>query len=575
MKKRISVGFVRMLLVGIAVCAPALAQSRQDPKAQVDALFSSRYDAHSAGLALGIYRNGALAYAKGYGMADLEHDTPITPQTRFAVASLSKQFTAYSILLLERDGKLRLDDDVRSYLPWVPDFGHTITLRHLIHHTSGLRDQWSLFWLAGKDGSRQSEVLSLVSRQRALNFVPGSEHVYNNTGYTLLAEVVKQVSGMSLRSFTQQRIFAPLGMQQTFFHDDLNEIVRGRANSYCKELFYCKDDRGSWFLDPNSSEIVGATNLMSTAEDQVRWIGYLARPGDKDRALIDSYLSMGTLDDGTPINYGFGLLKGKADGRNVILHTGQDAGFNTVMMYFPDDDFGVSVLANNYTNTIADAEAVARIFLADAPRKTQPGNVARMAVPRRATKADAAALATLEGIYQGPGSAMLMFEHMPEGGIGLKKRVDGTLSAVTLRHDDSVDLGDEARAAGAYYRLQRDGAGRVVTVQDGIAGENGRAFDYLRVVSTAMAPGGWQELLGDYRSPELDITYTVSLDNGVANLKSMWSLSPITLKAAYADVLQGARYFEHLRIERDAQGRVAALLVSNFVDRDIRFERVK
>jgi hypothetical protein len=233
------------------------------------------------------------------------------------------------------------------------------------------------------------------------------------------------------------------------------------------------------------------------------------------------------------------------------------------------------VLANHYTNTIADAEAVARIFLADAPRRTPPGDVARATVPRRASSNDAAALAALEGTYQGPGSAMLMFERMPDGGIGLKKRVDGTPSAITLRQDGSVDLGDEARAAGGYYRLQRDAAGRVVSIRDGIAGDNGRAFEYRRVASTAMAPGGWQELLGDYRSPELDITYTVSLDNGVARLRSMWSLSPITLKPAHADVLQGARYFDHLRVERDAQGRVAALLVSNFVDRDIRFERVK
>ncbi|MHC9085829.1 serine hydrolase domain-containing protein [Luteimonas sp. RIT-PG2_3] len=575
MNTRILAGLACLLLVVAIVCAPVLAQSRKDPQAQVDTLFSSRYDAQGAGLAMGVYRNGALAYAQGYGLADLEHGAPITPTTQFAVASLSKQFTAYSILLLERDGKLDLDDDVRRHLPWVPDFGQVITLRQLIHHTSGLRDQWSLFWLAGKDGSRQSEVISLLSRQRALNFAPGSEHVYNNSGYTLLAEVVKQVSGMSLRSFTQQRIFAPLGMARTFFHDDLNEIVPGRANSYCRDLSYCKDDRGTWFLDPNASEIVGATNLMSTVEDQVRWIGYLARPGDKDRALIDRYLAMGALDDGTPINYGFGLLKGKADGRNVILHTGQDAGFNTVMMLFPDDDFGVSVLANHYTNTIADAEAVARIFLADAPRRTQPGDGGKAVVPRRASSRDAAALAALEGIYQGPGSAMLMFERMPSGGIGLKKRVDGTPSAITLRQDGSVDLGDEARAAGGYYRLQRDAAGRVVSIRDGIAGDNGRAFEYRRVASTAMAPGGWQELLGDYRSPELDITYTVSLDNGVARLTSMWSLSPITLKPAYADVLQGARYFDHLRVERDAQGRVAALLVSNFVDRDIRFERVK
>lgn len=576
MNTRLPAGIARLFLLVVVLCAPALAEPSKNPQAEVDALFSSRYDSQGAGLAVGVYRNGARAYAQGFGMADLEHATPITPRTQFAVASLSKQFTAYSILLLERDGKLRLDDDVRRHLPWVPDFGQAITLRQLIHHTSGLRDQWSLFWLAGKDGSRQIEALSLVSRQRALNFTPGSEHVYNNTGYTLLAEVVKQVSGMSLRSFTQQRIFAPLGMDDTFFHDNINEIVRGRANAYCKDLFYCDDGRGSWFLDPNSSEIVGATNLMSTSEDQIRWIGHLARPGAEDRALIDKFLGMGTLDDGTPINYGFGLLKRRTDGRDIIMHTGQDGGFNTVMMYFPGQDFGVSVLANVSTNTITDAEAVARIFLGDASGKAVAGQrPANAAVPRRVAKIDAAALNAVEGIYQGPGQALLIFERSPDGGLGLKKRVDGTLGPITLRQDGSLDLGDEARAAGGHYKLQRDASGRVVTIQDGKAGENGRVFTYRRVASTVMAPGGWQELLGDYRSPELDITYTVYLDNGVPKLKSIWSLSPITLKPIYADALQGARYFDHLRVERDAQGHVVALLVSNFVDRDIRFEAAR
>src|SRR5579862_9812223 len=203
--------------------------------ASVDALFTTWDQSGAPGAALAVVEDGQIVYTRGYGMANLEYAVPITPSTIFHVASISKQFTSFAINLLALEGRLSLDDDIRTHFPEFGDFGKTITLRHLRHHTSGLRDQWDLLQLAGwrmEDVITEQDILDLAWKQRDLNFAPGAEHLYCNTGYTLLAVIVKRVAGQSLREFAQERIFAPLGMTNTHFHDDHRMVVPNRAYSY-------------------------------------------------------------------------------------------------------------------------------------------------------------------------------------------------------------------------------------------------------------------------------------------------------------------------------------------------------
>ena len=205
-------------LVSLAVVS---AQGPGAAETRVDQVFARWDRPDTPGCAVSVMRDGSLVYAHGYGSANLEYDIPITPSSVFHVASISKQFTAMAVALLVSEGRVSWDDDIRRYVPEVPDFGSPITLRHLAHHTSGLRDQWSLLRMAGwrweEDVVRQADVLDVTSRQRALNFEPGAEFLYSNTGYTLLAVVVRRVTGQSLRQFTEARIFAPLGMTATGF----------------------------------------------------------------------------------------------------------------------------------------------------------------------------------------------------------------------------------------------------------------------------------------------------------------------------------------------------------------------
>lgn len=204
--------------------------------AAVDRIFARWNHTDSPSCALGVSRNGTPVYTRGYGMANLEYDLAISPASVFHLASVSKQFTALAVLLLAQGGKLTLDDDVRRYVPELPDYGHRITLRHLLTHTSGLRDEWDLLALArghfDEELITESDVLDVVTRQRALNFVPGAEYLYSNTGFTLAGLVVRRVSGQSLRDFAEARIFAPLGMRRTHFHDDHTMVVKNRTSAY-------------------------------------------------------------------------------------------------------------------------------------------------------------------------------------------------------------------------------------------------------------------------------------------------------------------------------------------------------
>ena len=219
-------------------------------------------------------------YLRGYGMANFEYDIPITPSSVFHVASVSKQFTTFAVSLLVADGEVAWEDDIREYVPEVPDFGQVITLRHLANHTSGIRDQWDLLGMAGwrfeADVITQGDVLDITSRQTALNFPVGSEYLYSNTGFTLLAVVVERVSGQTLKEFTQERIFEPLGMSGTHFHDDHNTIVPNRAYGYAAVR------GGGYRISIPDFDVVGGS-MVAVQENMARLPG-------SDRAAIAAYL---------------------------------------------------------------------------------------------------------------------------------------------------------------------------------------------------------------------------------------------------------------------------------------------
>jgi len=329
---------------------------------QIDKLFSFWNSINSQGASVAVMKDGEIVFSKGYGAANLEYDIPNTPSTVFHVASVSKQFTAYAILLLAEEGKLSLDDDIRKYIPEVPDFGHRITLRHLASHTSGMRDQWNLLAMAGwrlDDVITKDHVLTLVSRQKELNFLPGEEFYYCNTGFTLLAEVVARISDMSFAEFTHKHIFEPLGMKHTLFYDDHEKIVKNRAYSYYPDPVKMKKSVLSYAN-------VGATSLFTTAEDLCRWAMHLNNPEANNKQVVKQLNTEAKLNDGSTFGGALGQFVTPYKGLLQIQHGGADAGYRSYISRFPEQNFAVVVLSNHaWFNPNQKALEIADIYLKD------------------------------------------------------------------------------------------------------------------------------------------------------------------------------------------------------------------
>ena len=329
---------------------------------KVDKLFSQWAKASSPGCAIGIMQDGEIVYQQGYGMANLEYNIPITPKTNFHVASVSKQFAAMAIALLADKKQLSLDDEVRQHVANFPDFGEKITIRHLLHHTSGLRDQWELLILAGwrmDDVITTDDVLDLVKHQEKLNFKAGEEFLYSNTGYTLLAYIVKQVSGKSLHEYCDEHIFKPLNMHDSHFHDDYTMIVPNRAYSY--------DVTESGFKhDVLSYSTVGATSLHTTVGDLLLWSNSFQDDRVWGQDVINAMHTQGILNNGEQIPYALGVVIRQYKGLARIGHDGADAGFRSSLIRFPDQNLSIVVLCNLATMSPGKLAAeIADIYLDD------------------------------------------------------------------------------------------------------------------------------------------------------------------------------------------------------------------
>jgi CubicO group peptidase (beta-lactamase class C family) len=362
-------------IILVAVQRPAAGQ--QSLTERVDKVFASFDRKDSPGCALGVYRDGKIAYARGYGMADLQAGVPITASTVFDIGSTSKQFTAASILLLAQRGALSLDDDVRRHIPELPQYQKPITIRHLLHHTSGLRDYIGLLTLAGANTEGHTtakQALDAIVRQKALNFEPGSEYLYSNSGYFLLSQIVERVSRQSMRVFAEENIFRPLGMRSTHFHDDSKMPMPNRATGYAPAATGFRVNMSNW-------EQTGDGAVNTTIEDLLLWDRNFYEPSVGGPGLLKELLTQGTLNNATTLPYARGLMVGNFRGLNAVSHGGSWAGYRAELIRFPEHRFAVATLCNLASaNPSARARAVAAIYLEDklapAPPASQPASPA-------------------------------------------------------------------------------------------------------------------------------------------------------------------------------------------------------
>ncbi len=354
-----------VLTAAMAWSAPLPAQDPDpDTRQRVDSVFAPFNRTDGPGCAVGVVQDGRLTHARGYGMGNLDLGVPLSPRSVFYLASVSKQFTAAAVLVAAHEGHLSLDDEVRAHIPELADYGAPLTVRHLLHHTSGVRDYLTLMALAGipyEDILTDEAMLGLIARQEALNFEPGSDYLYSNTGYVLLAEIVERATGRSLREYAHEKIFRPLRMRSTHFHDEADEVVPGRVFSYA-----AGEDgwRTSYLMNFDK---VGDGGLYSSVEDLARWDAafYDDRLGVPDFA--ERMHTRGVLTGGDTIGYARGLAVGERGGLRRIAHGGGLMAFRTMIARYPDEHTTVITLCNAGTaNSGRLSATVEDILLEDA-----------------------------------------------------------------------------------------------------------------------------------------------------------------------------------------------------------------
>ncbi len=504
-----------------------------------------------------------MLYTRGYGSAQLEHGSPVTSRTPFHVASVSKQFTAMAVTMLASQGALDLDDPVQLHLPWVPDLGRPVTVRQMIHHTSGIRDQWELLAMAGwrlDDVITTDQIRRLMERQRGLNFEPNSQYMYSNMGYTLLAQIVAAVSGSTFPEFAEENIFEPLGMARTHFHDDHEMVVPGRAYSYAPV------PSGGFAKAVLSYANAGATSLFTTAEDLALWLDNFRHRKVGGESVMAQMLARGVLNDGDTVPYAHGLSMGEYRGLATVGHGGADAGFRSAVTWFPEQEVGIVVLTNvSNGNPQGRLFDVADVVLADAfSEGPDVEGEAPEAEPHDAVvELSDAALEGAPGRYRTSIGPVIAVE--PADGHLVIRIPDVPASEMLPLAESEFDVPD----LGVRLRFDQSWDSFALVTPDGEAVGTGERLPDLDLTESALAA-----YAGTYYSTELDALYSVRAEQGSLVAHHVRH-GDLRLQPVLADEFASDRwYFGSVRFRRDTAGVVEGFDVSGGRVRNLRFVKL-
>jgi CubicO group peptidase (beta-lactamase class C family) len=508
---RFRYAFALMLLGSAAEAQRATLPA--DARAKADAIFARFARTDSPGCAVGASIANEPVFSAAYGMADLEHDAKITAETIFEAGSVSKQFTAAAVLLLARQGKLSLEDSVRKYLPELPAVDEPVKIRHLLNHTSGLRDWGSVEAIAGWPRTTRAytneHVLDIMSRQLALNYAPGAAYSYTNSGYNLMALMVGRVSGKSLAAYTREALFAPLGMNSTSWRDDFQRVVKGRA------IAYWQNYEGVSQLMPFEN-VYGNGGLLTTVGDLLRWNANFASGRVGGKEFVAEQHVRGVLTDGRTIGYAAGLMIGTYKGLNVVSHSGTTAGYNAWLGRYPDQELSVAVLCNtSAANGTMLGHAMAEVFLG--------------------------------GAVKNPGA-------------GVKVESAQAGSYRSMRDGSVREVG--AGADASNLRFEAGGRMFVVTADGDVLYERVEGWKPSAADLTAFA--------GEYTSDEAEVTYTAAVVDGALQLRRRPG-TRITLTPVYRDGFRGS--LGTVRFVRDGSGAVREMSIGESRVWDLRLKK--
>jgi CubicO group peptidase (beta-lactamase class C family) len=544
MKRKNQKGIIGLLLLAALFFSfsPLFADDASD---QVDKLLAPWNVPGSPGCALAIIKDGKIIYKNGYGEANIELGVPITPNTVFYIGSISKQFVAFSVALLESRGKLNFDDDIRQYIPEFPDYGHLITIGHLIHHTSGIRGYLTLMDLAGMDigyfHQAEEVIKELLKRQKVLNFKPGEKFQYSNSGYLLLAEIVRRVSGMSFREFARKHILKPLGMENSHFHDNYSELIKNRASSY----FPDKKNKYKNFI--STFDLVGSGGLYTTVEDLFLWDRNFYHYQVGGKAVIETVLTRGKLNNHEEIDYAFGLGHGEYKGLKTVEHGGALGGYRGMLLRFPGQQFSVICLSNFAAfNPSSTCYRVADIYLKDQlkplPEKEKTKKI-------RFKKLSLKHLENKNGAYRNPQNKHIVKISADLQNNQLKAQMNGTKLIMAPISKTEFKVVEPARDIIAKFT--RKDKKSPFTIQIFIEGRLQDTYEPVALASPS--PEDLQEYMGEFFSEELNVTYKFVIRKGKLFVKFR-TAPDLPLKPTIRDEFELNRIW--YQFSRDKEGKI-------------------
>ena len=558
-------------LLGVLICFQSISLKAQSIKSEqaeqkIDKIFADYNNRKTPGVAVAVVKNGKVVFKKGYGIANLDSSSSITPKTVFNIGSVSKQFTVFMTLLLEKEGKLSIDDDVRKYLPEMHKFETTITLRHLITHTSGLKDAYLLSTMAGwrqDDVATHEQRLRLIFRQKELDFRPGERFSYSNTGTLLLSEIVSRVAKKPFAEFAYERVFKPLDMNNSFIMTDAEKVVNNFSYSYYKT-------GGEYKKAINPSSVQGYSNVYSTLEDMCRWANNFSKPKVGDGEIIKKMRTKTRLNNGKTIRFAMGQNFTPYKSLIQIEHTGSHRAYLAYLGRFPGQKVSIIVLSNNEQLKpilFGKSYEVADVFLSQyyaKPINNKPTKNPSTKFIKLAKKQ----LEKFSGLYWNEGDSYSRKIYVKNGVLMYFRGENNESQLAPIGKNEFQMLNVDVDLRVKFGKNKRKKKTMIVREGDDTPG-----------IFTAYEPANYSskdlaEFTGRYYSEELDASYTFRIENGKL-IARHFRLDDIKLTAIKMNLFRTNQwFFNQVNFIRSKNNKITGLRASNVRVNNIWFKKV-
>jgi len=538
---------------------------------KVDEIFTQVVDVNSPGCAVGIYQNNKMLYSQGYGLANVENNVKITPKSVFDIGSTSKQFTAASIIKLQQKGKLSLDDDIRQYLPEMPQYEKVITIRHLLNHTSGLRDFIDIMLLSGfdiDDVTTDEDALNILIRQKSLNFTPGTKYLYSNTGYFLASLIVERTSGKTLKDFSQQYLFTPLEMSSSKYINSHTELVKNRA------VAYGLDENNQYIRNVSYWEQNGDGAVFTTVEDLLRWDKIFYSDEEEYSQLTNLLLTRGKLTDGSEISYAHGLFHSTYKGLELVEHAGSWGGYRAQLARVPAHHFSVATLCN---------------FGEELDPRTLSKKILEVYLESHIVEDKSAKGKTL---INNALQAINLGDDIYQSHVGKYEFVDHPGLYIELTYQDNVftlssPLGTDIILSGASDTVFINQQGKNIvefilnsngTLQNTIMyhTKSNKHYNLKKLIPHTLSEKYIQEIMGKYHSEELSLSFDIDYVSGtfIASDQHQQKIKLANL-AQNRYLLVDEDNSPQLAIQRDESGVINGFSLSTYGAKNVHFVKIK